>query len=165
MTATYRAVGPDIFGINTFTQQRVFLPFDLSSYGLDAGRVESATLILRCASIVGGGCIVRLSSATGASGFGATLDATNADWNSTNTYTEDELAVTSTGTKQWSIDPTHLDYGGVTYLRLKNIDEGTSGPTWQTSATFNTTNDGTPEWRPLLRLTLRTGQLIFVQTM
>lgn len=160
----YRAVGPDGLGNYTYSQQRGFLPFDLSSFGLSLGRVESAVLILRCTTTVGGGATVQVRTAVDPNGFGATLDATHNDWISTQTYAEETQFVNATGFWQWNIDPAHLDYAGVTYFSLFNEDEG-AGSSFQTSSVFNSREAGTPENRPVLRLTLRTGQLIFVQVM
>lgn len=164
LNCRYRAVGPDGFGNYTYTQRRGFIPFDLFAAGIGAGTVESAQLILRCTTVVGGSVPVQLRSAVDPNGFGATLDSTHADWASTQTFTEDTQIVDATGVWTWDVDPAHLSYTGPTYFSLFDEDEG-AGASFQTAAVFNSSEAGTPANRPILRLTLRTGQLIFVQVM
>lgn len=164
MVVNYRATGPDGSGNWAFNLRRAFTSFDLSAAGIAAGTVESAQLILNCTAIVGGSCPVQLMSDS-ATGWGTTLDATHDDWISTRANVEDTLVVSSTGSgKTWNVNPNNLSYTGRTWFSLWNTDEGISAP-YQTSATFSTKEAGTPANRPILRLTLRSGQVIFVQVM
>lgn len=158
----YRAEGPGVFPeLYRYTEQWAFMPFDLPTAGISAGMVASAQLILRCTATVGGGCHVHLYTAVDPNGFGATLDATHDDWASTETNSESVTFVNATGVFTWDLDPEHLSYTGISYLKLKN-DDGEGAP-YQTAALFNSQNAGTPSNRPILRLTLRTGQVIFLQ--
>ncbi len=161
IVVSWRAIGPDGGGNYQYNSRRGFLSFDLTSEGISPGSIETAELILVCSSIVGGGDTIRLSSATGGSGWGATLDSSQADYISTGTFDESDLAVNSTGTKTWAIDPDHIDATGVTYFRLKNLSEGQPSP-FSTAANFASQDNGTAANRPILRLTLFTGQVIFV---
>jgi hypothetical protein len=147
-----------------FTQQRAFIPFNLPAAGIAAGMVASALLILRCTAVVGGSCPARAQTAIEPNGFGTTLDATNADWASSDTWNEELVGVNATGVWEWDIDPTHLNYTGTSYIRIFDEDElgGGGGAPYQTAASFNSQNAGTPSNRPILRLTLTSGQVIFV---
>lgn len=158
----YRATGPDGLGNFTFNQRRAFMPFDLLSTGLSAGDVESADLIFIVQTVTGGGCPARVTSSGNAGGFGATLDATNADWASSDDNLETEIAINATGTYTVPVAVANLDFSGETYYRLMNAEEG-QGAMYDRGFTFSTGSAGTPSNRPILRLTLRTGQLIFVQ--
>ena len=157
----YRSAGPDGAGNYTLTQQYGFIPFDLAAAGIAAGTVESAALILRCTTIVGGGQDVLLRSSVDPNGFGATLDATNADWKSSRDDTHDLISVTSTGFHTFTVNPAVLSYSGITYFSLyPNL---TGSAPFQKSSAFNAKEAGTPSNRPVLRLTLFSGQVIFVQ--
>jgi hypothetical protein len=158
---SYRATGP-VLGIYTYTQRRGFLPFDLSAEGISPDSIESAQLILQCVTLVGGTSSIQLHSAIDPDGFGTTLQATNADWASSDTYLEDTESITSTGQYTWTIDPSHIDTTGVTYFRLRQEGEGGSAIFFK-SATFNSTTAASN--KPILRLVLASGQVIFVNQM
>lgn len=158
---SYRAIGP-IFGNYTYNTRRGFLKFDLT--GLGVGGIEAAQLLLVCATVIGGGQTIKLRSATGGAGFGTTLDATSADFQSTLTYDEGDTAVTSTGLKTWTIDPTHIDTNGVNDFRLQCLLEQEPSPFSQ-GVTFASQENGTVANRPILRLTLTSGQIIFINVM
>lgn len=157
---SYRATGPDGGGNYTFNTRRGFLRFDLSGAGISG--IASAQLILVCTSTVGGGGDILLLSAQDPDGFGTTLDATEADFISSNTYEESTVSVTSTGTKTWTIDPAHISVSGITYFRLSLVGEYGEVPI-NNGALFNSQNAGTPANRPILRLVLSSGQVILVQ--
>jgi hypothetical protein len=160
-TVNYRATGPTL-GLFTYNQKRGFLSFDLPGAGIDPSSVESATLILNCTTVVGGGCPVQLRSAVDPTGWGTTLDATHDDWASTKDVVEGTTVVTATGTQTWSVAPTSLSGTGRTFFSLFNEDEGLGAP-YQTGVTFNSSTAGTVANRPILRLVLRTGQVISIQ--
>jgi hypothetical protein len=159
-TATYRAAGPT-GGIFTYNQRRIFMSFDLPGAGVAAGSVVAAQLILNCTVTVGGGCPCQLRSDK-VSGWGTTLDSTHADWASTQTSVEDTVFVAGAGTYTWNVNPANLSFVGRTWFSIWDTDEGLPAP-YQTSATFNSEDAGTPTNRPILRLTLASGQVIFVQ--
>lgn len=161
-TCNYRALDLGT-GFFQYNQRRAFWPFDLTGSGLSAGDVELAELILVCTIIVGGGNDMILTSAIGANGFGALLEATNGDWASTVTNLEDTLLVNATGTYTFSVNPANLDYTGVNYFRLKNAaDDGmdSEDAPYQTGASFSSANASSN--KPILRLTLRSGQVIII---
>ncbi len=135
------------------------MPFDLPGAGISAGQVESAELILNCTTVVGGGCDVELLTST--IGFGATLDAAQADWELDNYMPESTVDVSATGTYTWTLDPNSLSYSGISYLALWDTDEGI-GASFQTAAVFSSVQAGTPSNRPVLRLTLTSGQVIYI---
>jgi hypothetical protein len=158
---SFRAIGPSL-GVYTYNTRRGFLAFDLTGLGL--GGIESAQLILVCASVIGGGQTMKLRSALDPNGFGATLDATSGDFTSTLTNDEGDLAITTTGTKTWTVNPANLDNNGVNYFRLQCLLEAEAAPFSQ-GATFASQNNGTAANRPKLRLTFFSGQVIFVNAL
>lgn len=160
IVVTYRATGP-VAGIYTYNQRYGFIPFDLVAAGVAAGTVESAELILRCTTVVGGGQTIWLRSSGDPNGFGATLDATQADWQSSRDFDHDTVVVHSTGVYSFNVDPAGLIYTGLTYFSLFPLEQG--GAVFNQSASFNSNDAGTPSNRPVLRLTLFSGQVIFVQ--
>lgn len=155
----FRAIGPDGFGNFTYTTTRSFWKVDLSAEGI--GGIESAQLIVVATSITGGGDIIILSSATGGNGWGAVLDSTQADFASTIDFTEDSQMVGSTGTYTFTVDPAHIDASGITYFRFRVDNEANSAP-YSKQVQFAAHDHGTPSSRPILRLTLFSGQVIFV---
>lgn len=158
-TVRFRASGP-VAGTYTYNEDRAFLSFDLPAAGVTGG-VIAADLILRCTTIVGGGCTVRAYTALDPDGWGTTLDATHDDWASTRTNNEYEQAVNATGVYTWPINPAHLSLSARTYFSLYCVES--AGAPYQVAASFNSQNAGTPSNRPILRLTLSTGQIIFLQ--
>lgn len=157
----YRATGP-ILLIFTYIQRRGFLPFDLSAEGISPGSIESAQLILQCTILVGSTSHIQLHSAIDPNGFGTTLEAIYDDWASSDTYLEDTVDIGSTGQYTWDIDPSHIDVTGVTYFRLRQQEEGASAVFFK-SVTFSSTTAASN--KPILRLVLSSGQVIFVNQM
>lgn len=157
---SYRAVGP-VLGNYTYNTRRGFLQFDLAAEGISPGSIESAELQLVCASVIGGGETFILRSAIDPSGWSTTLDASSADYQSTISVLEGSLAISTTGTKIWSVAPSSINTAGVTYFRLQVSDEAAVAPASK-GATFASQNHGTAANRPILRLTLFTGQVIIV---
>lgn len=153
----YRITGPSL-GIYTHTDRHGFLPFDLPGAGVTGG-ILAADLIVVCVTVVGGGCPIRLKTAVDPNGFGATLDASHDDWASTTTYDEGYLDVNSTGTYTWAIDPTHLSLTGLSYCRFSNDEAGTGAP-YNKNVQFASTTAASN--KPILRLTLGGGQVIFI---
>ena len=145
----------------TYTKRRIFMAFDLTGSGLTAADVVSVELIMYCNALISGGTTVTLKSATGASGFGATIDATAADFTSTLTNTEDNQSISATGYYTFTVDKNNLDYNGRCYFRMTSDDEGQPA-TWYTGVTFSATEAGAP-YQPTLRLNLLSGQVISVQ--
>ncbi len=145
----YRAAGPTL-GIYTFNQKRGFLSFDLTGSGLTVDVVQTVQLILRVSAVTGGGSTFVLRSAIDPNGFGATLDATHDDWASTKTHDEQTMSITNTGVVTWTVDKTHINYGGVTYFSMENTLEGTPSP-YNSGITMNSREAGTPANRPVLR--------------
>lgn len=149
--ANYRAVGPDGAGQFQFNQRRAFLSFDLTGSGLSLSLVTGADLILVCESLVGGGCPVRVTSAVDPNGWGLILDATNADWASTDDNVEGIVSVTATGLYTIPVNIMNINFSGVTYYRLMNDEEGASAA-YNQGARFFSRNAGTPSNRPILRI-------------
>lgn len=157
-TVRFRATGP-VAGIYTYNEDRAFLSFDLPGAGITGG-VDAADLILRCTAVVGGGCTTRVYTAVDPDGWGTTLDATHDDWASTRTNDEGEQLVDATGVYTWPINPEHLSFTDRTYFSLYCVESG--GAPFQVAASFNSQNAGTPSNRPILRLTLSSGKVIYV---
>ena len=158
---SYRAFGPDGFGNYTFQTRRGFMSFDLSGEGISPGSIATAELILTATTIVGGGSNIELYTALDPDGFGATLDATEPDFSSSAVDFESALNVTTTGTKTWEVDPDHINATGVTYFCLRHQSEFTEVP-HNTGSLYASQTNATVGSRPILRLTLSSGQVIFV---
>jgi len=150
----YKASGP-VGLIFTYVQRRGFLSFDLSASGLTLPMISSATLILNCTSLNGGGCTVSVHSAIDPDGWGAALTASNADWKSTATKNEGTVDVFGTGLISVPVDKTNISYTGVTYYRLVNFNEGEAAP-YNTGAIFSAREEGLNS--PVLQLTTLAGQ-------
>lgn len=159
MTVMYRATGP-VAGIYTYNQRRAFLPFNLLATGLSVGDIDTATLIFTVATTTGGGCLARIKSANNTNGFGATLDASNADWSSTAQHTEGDVLVNATGVYSLAVAPANLDFTGTMYYRIMNSEEGASS-TYNQGFTLSSTTAAEPN-RPILRLVTFSGQVIFI---
>jgi len=154
----YKASGP--VGVTfTYVQRLAFMGFDLSSSGITLGQVDFAELILRCVATVGGGNTLIVTSASDPNGFGATLSASNADWASTVINSEGTVDVFATGQYIIPVNKANIDFSGVTYYRLMNFNEGDGAP-YQTGATFNSVTATSN--KPILRLTLFSGQIIYI---
>jgi hypothetical protein len=130
--------------------------------GLTVDGVASVELRAYCAALTSSGGTVTLQSATGASGWGPTLDATFADFTSTNTYIEDSLLVNSTGTKTFAVDKAHLDYSGITYFRMLFSAEGSISPYYD-GCLWVSADNGTNQ--PVLVITLLDLTVIYVPIM
>lgn len=89
--------------------------------------VISATLYAYAYLLSGGGTTVHCQTDDGSGdNWGAAVNATQADFESTNTYSESSTACTSVGWHSWTIDPAHVPLGGTLYVRLRSLDENTT---------------------------------------
>jgi len=148
-------------GFGTYILTRAFMKFDLSAQGLTVADVESATLNIKISAVSFNNCDVCCKSAISTDdNWGATLDASQADFEGTAAHLEDTISLTTTftGWKSFDIDINNLDFAGTTYFKLCSSLENT---TTNGGVTFASQNNGTAADRPYLQLVLKaSGQVI-----
>lgn len=153
MDVNYKTVqsGRPPFVTYTHTTQRGFMRFDTSSMPA-VGDITDVVLRLRCTGIAtAGGCDICLHSST-TDTWGDDLDATEADFTSTDTNLEDTKSVTSTGSYDFDVDKNNLNDSGDTHFRLRT-NNANSGE----GATFATQDHSTQSYRPQLIITYTTA--------
>ncbi len=139
----YKVVGA-MFGYD-FTYWRGYMKFNITSPPFTLAEIDSVVLRLYCtAKSVNG--TVRLRSAGAGTNWGATLVANSTDYNSTSTELEDDVSITSTGSKDFDVDKNNLNLSGYTYFRVSYLNDGGT----QSLIQFASQNNGTSANRPLL---------------
>ena len=136
-------------GVDTYKYYRGYVKFDLSGAGLSVDDIATVVLRAYCYSKNGADATHRLRSGSAGDNWGATLTASEADFLSTDVNIEQDIPITGTGWKEWTVDKTHLDLAGWTYFRLADIGEGSH----TTSYCIYYTQDNATN-RPVLRITL-----------
>jgi hypothetical protein len=85
-------------------------------------------------------------------GWGATLVAEQADFESTNEfYAESDVEVTGTGWISFTLNSANVDPNGTLYLRLEDLNSGGNNTE---SITIASTNNATAADRPYLEITV-----------
>lgn len=136
---------------DTYTLTRGFLKFDLSSWGLILSEIASVNLKINVGTVVGSQTY-NLRSATTSNNWGTTLDATQTDFESTNTNLEYSQIISTTGIKTFTVNKNNLDLSGFNYFRLAGTNENT---TITTNITFNSQNSSTN--KPYLEFVMLDG--------
>lgn len=77
------------------------------------------------------------------------LDATNADWESTNTILQSQRTITGVGWWGFAIDPATINFSLPLYVRLSSANEG---DTDTHGVGFYTQNYSDPAFRPYLEI-------------
>lgn len=151
---TYVVTSPN----KTFSNTRTYMKFDMSSQGLAVGDVASVQLRMYCTAVSGGSQNVHCRSSQ--TGFGTTLEATEADYLSTSTNIEGELDIGSTGYHYFDINKNNLTFSSWNYFRLASHAENSTGA--NQSLTFGSQTNSTTAYRPLLIFTLSSGAYVYV---
>jgi len=138
--------------VDTYTLYRSYFKFDLSALGLVVGDIDTVVFRVYCSFIVGAISTHRLRSTTTVDNWGTILEASEADWASTNAYNEDENTISVLEWYEFAVDKTHLDLSGTTYFRISDIEENGLVDSLVYYASQNAASN-----RPVLRITLRTG--------
>ena len=154
LRAGYKMVssGRPPFIIYTHTYNRSYMKFSITDPPFTLDQIDSVVLKVRCTNIIGAGGNIRLRSDINTDNWGADLDATAGDYNSTDTEVEDTISITSTGEHEFDVDKNNLNLNGLTYFRLSYLS--TSGIS---TLDFGSQDHGTSAYRPQLIVTYTTA--------
>ncbi len=111
--AGYRDATPRVFNSN-----RLFFRFDLTGSGLILADLGSAIFQFNVTAVLGTDGHYTVRSDPGGNDWGTTIDATAADFTSTDTSLEWDSLINSTGIKSATVDPAHLNLNGWNYIRI-----------------------------------------------
>lgn len=106
------------------TRTRWFTVIDLTGSGLVLGDITSVKFRINVANLVSTGTYKLRHTTIFLNSWQTTLDATQADHESTNTNDEGNIAITSTGWKEWTVDKNHLNLNGKNWFRITLTAEG-----------------------------------------
>jgi len=151
---------------DTYVRTRMYLKFDLSSYGIVLSTIDTVVLETYVKTIYqsgGGGTSGPHDLYSGSAGdnWGTTLQANAADFNSTVANLEDSKTISSTGWLVWAVNKNNLNLSGTTYFKVR-LTAGVENGTGYEYVDFYSQNNAT--LRPVLRITLKSGRRIFVVT-
>lgn len=150
---------------DTYIHRRIFMKGDLTTSGITLAQVDYVELPMVVTSIVGSGDDHSLYSSTSSeSNWGATLQATQADYVSTVAagHLLQTQSVTSTGVITWTCDKTLMDFAGMNYFAIKSITAQLGD---NDGAIYGSQNNATPSNRPVLRIVLLNTQIITIPLM
>jgi hypothetical protein len=108
---------------DTYTRTRAFLKFNLSPLALTLAQIGVVTLRVYAKTVFSGPTIHRLRFGDAGDNWGALIDATDADWLSTDVYIEEEKLVNATGWWEFVVDKNHLNLSGMNYFRIATLNE------------------------------------------
>jgi len=141
---------------DTYITRRGFTRYTTSS--LNSLRVKKSRLTFNISAVTGGSQTHALLVDNSA-GWGTTLDATQADFESTTTPTGDVNTISSTAKYSWRVPKQLLNYTGQTWFKLKKNDESEQGTK---TIRVSSQNNATPANRPILTVVYKPAKLIKV---
>lgn len=141
---------------DTYVTRRGFMRFDTST--ISRVRTKKAALLLNVTAVSGGtqNHTIRTDAATG---WGTTLDATQADFESTTTAAGDDVSITSNAKYRFRIPKAQLNYSGTTWFKLKKSNESEAATK---TIRVSSQNNATPANRPALEVVYKTPKYLRV---
>lgn len=140
---------------DTYTNTRWYTSFDTSTITAALADITSVKLYVNVTAITGTETY-RCRTDDGTDNWGTTVDASEADFNSTDTNLESDLSLSSTGWKSFTINKNNLDLSGTTWVRLASVNESTQEVK---SLTIASQNNATASNRPYLEVVSSDGIL------
>ena len=107
---------------DTYANSRWYTSFVTSGITIALADIDTVKLFIRVTALTGTETY-RCRTDKGTDNWGNTVDASEADFNSTDTNSEDDLSISSTGWKSFDINKNNLDLAGTTWVRLSSVNE------------------------------------------